>query len=80
MGKKLLQGSAQHYIAMADRTEGRPPHAISLGGALDLDLENIDEQNRIFTQRVRERHFKKQLAGLPDEKQCDENPKEALAC
>jgi hypothetical protein len=62
------------------RTEGQPLQAISLGGEVDLDMENIDERLRIFTQRVRERLAKEQPAGLPEERQCDENPKEALAC
>jgi hypothetical protein len=76
----MTQGSAQHYVAMADRTEGRPPQAISLGGALDLNVENAEENIRIFTQRIRDRIARGQLAASSQRGNDDENQKETPAC
>jgi len=55
MGKKLLQGSAQHYTAMADRTEGRPPQAITLGGEVQLTVAEIDARLDRLLRKVRSR-------------------------
>jgi hypothetical protein len=55
VGKKLLQGSAEHYRSIGDRTEGKPPQAITIGGSLDLDVENIDERIKSLLERARAR-------------------------
>jgi len=55
VGKKLLEGSAEHYRSMGDRTEGKPPQAITIGGSLDFEVEKIDERINSLLERARSR-------------------------
>lgn len=55
VGKKLLEGSAEHYRSMGDRTEGKPPQAITLGGTVELDVDNVDARIKQLAEKIRER-------------------------
>jgi len=55
VGKKLIEGSAEHYRSVGDRTEGKPPQAITIGGSLDLDVDNVDARIKQLAAKIRER-------------------------
>jgi hypothetical protein len=44
--KLAKRGSAQHVRELREATEGKAPQAITIGGELALNVEEIDEQLR----------------------------------
>ena len=51
------KGNIQAVSEIADRTEGRPPQAFTVGGGLDIEFnpEEIMERIRVLSDRIRAR-------------------------
>jgi hypothetical protein len=52
---EAIKGKVPAAAEIADRTEGKPAQSITLGGALEVDIESIDERIRTLSKRVRDR-------------------------
>jgi hypothetical protein len=51
--REAANGKTNAAAEIGDRTEGRAPQAFTIGGSLDLDVENIDQKIRALLEKVR---------------------------
>lgn len=53
--RQAVIGKSPAAAELREATEGRAPQAITIGGSLDLDIENVDQKIRALIEKVKER-------------------------